>query len=94
MVRLTLQLKPPKLKKIKEPFNEEEEQQNDVILDLEPEQSIEAGDHEAIHMFIFSGRIENFCCQLRLVSIKYVRHFSMFHTFNSPLLNSFVFSSC
>ena len=36
------------MKKIKEPFNEKEEEQNDVIPDLEPEQNVEGG--EAIHI--------------------------------------------
>ena len=48
MVRPTLKPKPPKVKKIKESFNEKEEEQNDVIPDLEPEQNVEGG--EAIHI--------------------------------------------
>ncbi|XP_068707676.1 uncharacterized protein [Montipora foliosa] len=48
MVRPTLQPKLPKVKKIKELFNEKEEEQNDVIPDLEPEQNVERG--EAIHI--------------------------------------------
>ena len=48
MVRPTLKPKPPKVKKIKDSFNEKEEEQNDVIPDLEPERNVEGG--EAIHI--------------------------------------------